>query len=70
MTTMNELVVAVVVVVMIILSSRLRTHKMRTMSILAVVVAVEVMIYPLLLIDAKEKSIEEDDNGECPCCSC
>ena len=54
MTTMNDFVVADVVVVMTGLSSLWRTQKTRTMNIRDVVVAVEVMIYPSSLIDAKE----------------
>ena len=68
MTSMNDLVVAVVVEVMTGLLSLLRAHKARTKNIVAVVVAFETMIYPSSLIDAKEWSIEDDDKGECPCC--
>ena len=56
---MNNLVAAVIVEVMIGLSSRLRGQKARTVTILAVDVdvdvdvAVEVVIYPSSLIDAR-----------------
>ena len=53
----NNLVAAVIVEVMIGLSSRLRAQKARTKNIVAVVVAIEVTIFfitdrPSLLIDA------------------
>ena len=51
MTTMNNFVVTDVVGAMIGLSSLLRAHKGRKVNIGAV--AVEVMIYPSSLIDAR-----------------
>jgi len=49
----NNLVAAVFVGVMIGLSFLLRAHKGRKVNIVAVAVAVELMIYPLSLIDPR-----------------
>ena len=48
MTTMNDFVVADVVVVMTVLSSRLRNTKDKETNILAVVVAVEVTMMTMI----------------------
>ena len=68
---MNNFVVAVVVEVMTGLSSLLRAHKARMVyTYVVVAVAVEMMIYPLSLINAKEYCVEDDDNNERSCCCC